>query len=219
MQESENIKIAIRFRPLNQREEGEDISFLKIDKNLIEITNENDKNQNHKFIFDNVFGINSKQEEVYDLVAKNAIEWFCQGYNSTIFTYGPTSSGKTHTMFGGKNNLRGIIPRSCDTLFQFLKNNENISSYTLKCSFIEIYCEKIRDLLDNDKDPDSLKLRNDINKGIYIQGLIEKFVYSSQDILQTIENGTNKRTVASTSLNSVSSRSHAVLTLKLNQII
>jgi kinesin family protein 5 len=122
-------------------------------------------------------------------------------------------------MFGGKDDKKGIIPRSCETLFQTLKNNENISSYTLKCSFIEIYCEKIRDLLDTDKDTDSLKLRNDTNKGIYIQGLIEKFVYSSQDILQTIENGTNKRTIASTSLNSVSSRSHAVLTLKLNQVM
>jgi kinesin family protein 5 len=219
MQESENIKIAVRFRPLNQREEGEDVSFLKIDNNNIELTNENDKSQNHKFIFDNVFNVDSNQEEVYNLVAKNAIEWFCQGYNSTIFTYGPTSSGKTHTMFGGKDDKKGIIPRSCETLFQTLKNNENISSYTLKCSFIEIYCEKIRDLLDTDKDTDSLKLRNDTNKGIYIQGLIEKFVYSSQDILQTIENGTNKRTIASTSLNSVSSRSHAVLTLKLNQVM
>ena len=220
MQESENIKIAVRFRPLNQREEGQDISFLKIDKNNIEIINENDKTQNHKFIFDNVFNIDSNQEQVYNLVAKNAIEWFCQGYNSTIFTYGPTSSGKTHTMFGGKDKIqKGIIPRSCETLFQCLKNNENISNYTLKCSFIEIYCEKIRDLLDSDKDADSLKLRNDVNKGIYIQGLIEKFVYSSQDILDTIENGTLKRTVASTSLNSVSSRSHAVLTLKLNQVM
>lgn len=152
-------------------------------------------------------------------MAKNAIQWVCQGYNATIFAYGATSSGKSFTMFGSEDGKtdKGIIPRSCEALFQSINNSEEVVEANMKCSFLEIYREQIRDLLDVNKADSGLRMRQDASKGIYVQGLIEKYVYSSQDILTTIKEGTLQRTIASTALNSVSSRSHAVLTLTLTQ--
>jgi len=223
MQKSENIRVAVRFRPHNKKEEGKDGDmYLRIDskKNAIEIS-ENSK-EIQQFSFDHVFDSSFSQEQVFNTVAKNAIEWVCQGYNATIFAYGATSSGKSFTMFGSEDGKteKGIIPRSCDALFQAINNTEDVIEANMKCSFLEIYREHIRDLLDGSKTSNSdggLKIRQNTAKGVYVQGLIEKYVYSSQDILNTIKEGTAQRTIASTALNSVSSRSHAVLTLILSQ--
>jgi kinesin family protein 5 len=223
MQKSENIRVAIRFRPHNKKEEGKDTDFhLKLDskQNLIEISDNGKEIQ--QFAFDHVFDSTTTQEKVFNSVAKDALDWVCQGYNATIFAYGATSSGKSFTMFGSEDGKteKGIIPRACDTLFQNINNSEDVVEANMKCSFLEIYREHIRDLLDttkSDTNDGGLRIRYNPNRGAYVQGLIEKYVYSSQDILSTIKEGTMQRTIASTSLNSVSSRSHAVLTLILTQ--
>jgi kinesin family member 5 len=224
MQKSENIRVAVRFRPHNKKEDGKDPDFhLKLDtkQNLIEISDNGKEIQ--QFVFDHVFDNNTTQEKVFDISAKNALEWVCQGYNATIFAYGATSSGKTHTLFGGENTKdKGIIPRACDSLFQNINNSQDVVEANMKCSFLEIYREHIRDLLDTSKtdtNDGGLRLRHNPNRGAYVQGLLEKYVYSSQDILNTIKEGTTQRVTASTALNSVSSRSHAVLTLTLSQKI
>lgn len=220
MQNSENIRVAIRFRPRNKKEDTKDTEYyLRIDskQNIVDIS-ENGK-EIQQFSFDHVFDYNSSQEKIFSTVAKNAVEWVCQGYNATIFAYGNTSSGKTFTMFGNEDN-KGIIPRSCEALFQSINNREEVVEANMKCSFLEIYKERIRDLLDpnkSDSNDGGLKLRQNIGKGVYVQGLIEKYVYNSQEILDIIKNGVNQRTIASTALNNVSSRSHAVLTLTLTQ--
>jgi kinesin family protein 5 len=213
MQQLEHIKVAIRFRPLNKREINDLNSELIIDEkqSIVNISNENNIQQ--QFIFDNVFNSYTSQEFIFDTIAKNNINWVIQGYNSSIFTYGPTSSGKTFTMFGTKDDL-GIIPRTCEYIFNNLKNE-----YSVKCSFLEIYKEKIRDLLDNKKDKNDLKLRQHVTKGIYVQGIKEKLVYNSEDILSSINEGMSQRVVSSTALNNVSSRSHAILTITISQIL
>jgi hypothetical protein len=130
------------------------------------------------------------------------------------------NSGKSHTMFGTQSD-KGIIPRTCDYIFKNINNNENVIEANMKCSFLEIYREKIRDLLSREQteQSESLKIRHSQNNEVYIPGLIEKHVYSPEDILETIGEGAAQRTIASTALNNVSSRSHAVLTLTLQQKI
>lgn len=223
----ENINVSVRFKPIPSVSHPKEDPIIILDTSSGVIGLES-----HQFIFDRVFSGDSSQPEIFDSIAKNAVEWVSQGYNSTIFVYGSTSTGKSYTMFGNENGNkeeRGIIPRSCELLFQIINNNDSVLEANMKCSFAEIYCENIRDLMvvNNgtlgsgvaNSGVASLKLRQDTNKGVYIQGITEKFVYSSQDILSIIKIGMESRMTASTNLNNVSSRSHAVLSLTLTQKI
>lgn len=201
----ENVQVVLRFSPLHEK----DISTgLEIMDSSVVIS---DKNTRHEFIFDYVFTEESRQDIVYDKVAKSAVESVCNGYNSTIFAYGCSGTGKTYTMFGHENDL-GIIPRACETIFRNM--NKELLNWSVKFSFIEIYNENIRDLL-NHRNSD-LAIRK-CEKGIYIQGLTEKLVYGPDDILSAISEGSKQRTVTSTHVNSVSSRSHALLTITVTQ--
>jgi kinesin family protein 5 len=211
MQNTENIKVALRIKPVK------DSLNIKVDDNIITL-NENGKDS--QYIFDHIFSTNTTQQDIFSTIGKPSVDWVCEGYNATIFAYGSTGSGKTFTMFGhedGKSNI-GIIPRACEALFQNIEKNEDVIEATMKCSFLEIYREHIRDLLKKDISGE-LKIRQSQIKGIFVQGLTEKYVYSSADILNTIKEGSSRRTVASTSLNTVSSRSHSLLTLTLTQIL
>jgi kinesin family protein 5 len=209
---SENIQVVVRFRPLNEREISTDTkTHIKINTgdNSIVIT---DKNIVHDFKFDYVFDYASSQEEIYKIVALTAVESVCHGYNATIFAYGSSGSGKTFTMFGNENQ-KGIIPNACQTIFKYINNN--MIENNVKCSFIEIYNERIRDLFNVHSD--DLHIRQN-EKGVYIQYLTEKLVYNSTDILNCIKSGSNQRMISATSVNDVSSRSHAVLTITITQI-
>jgi hypothetical protein len=231
----ENIRVVVRFRPLNQREQKDlqDKDFsLNIDQNTIQIgrtSTERGRKETHNFTFDNVFEQDVPQKVIFEKIARNAIEWVSEGYNATIFAYGPTGTGKTFTMFGLTGEKRGIIPRSCEELFHLINENVDVVEANVKCSFLEIYRENIRDLLlptgqQKSKEEDlgyipSLRVRQNVEKGVYVQGLIEKYVYSPDDILKTIEHASANRSVASTALNNTSSRSHAVLTLTVTQTL
>lgn len=202
---AENVQVVLRFRPLHERELS---TGLEINDRSVIIS---DKNTRHEFTFDYVFTEESGQNTVYDEVARSAVESVCNGYNSTIFAYGCSGTGKTYTMFGEENDL-GIIPRACESIFRNM--NKELLTWSVKFSFIEIYNENIRDLL-NHRNSD-LAIRK-CEKGIYIQGLTEKLVYSPDDILSSISEGSKQRSVSSTHVNSVSSRSHALLTITVTQ--
>lgn len=240
MENLENIRVAARLRPLNRKEKEHDSGLYEYPITITSDTKENSvtiekKSQDrghsevHSFFFDHVFDEKTTQEEVFEILAKKSVvEWVIEGYNSTIFAYGPTSSGKTYTMFGVDSdgdgyfntNERGIIPRVCELLFNRLETKEENIETSVKCSFLEIYKENIRDLLKKNsvdrKDDENLKIRTHPH-GTYIQGLSQKFVSNTHEVLSVIEHGAKQRSMASTSLNSVSSRSHAVLTLVISQ--
>ncbi|KAM9786381.1 kinesin-like protein KIF15 isoform X2 [Syngnathus typhle] len=164
--------------------------------------------------------MDTSQDSVFSSVAKNIVESCMNGYNGTIFAYGQTGSGKTFTMLGPSeldnftDELRGVIPRSFEYLF-FLINREVSRSKTFlcKCSFIEIYNEQIFDLLDTASA--SLFVRENIKKGVFVEGAVEKFVSSAAEAYQVLSRGWRNRRVASTSMNRESSRSHAVFTMTL----
>lgn len=245
MSRTENIKVGVRFRPFNRRELSQPEhkqNYLEITENSVCVLEgtENTFTFDHVFspVFSPVYSSNSSsldeeephsnsQEKIYTTMVQEAIHDVCQGYNACVFTYGNTSSGKSYTMFGhesGKYELRGIIPRVCHDIFNIINNDENTIESRIKCSFLEIYQERIRDLLvpkkkNREADNSSLKIRQSTKRGIYVQGLLEKFVYSDDDILKIISDGSEQRVVASTSLNSVSSRSHSVLTIFITQVL
>ncbi|KAK1791309.1 hypothetical protein P4O66_013322, partial [Electrophorus voltai] len=175
------------------------------------------------FTYDHVADMDTSQESVFSSVAKNIVESCMNGYNGTIFAYGQTGSGKTFTMLGPNemsdfsDELRGVIPRSFEYLF-FLINREversaGAKSFLCKCSFIEIYNEQIYDLLDSASA--SLFLREDIKKGVFVEGAVEKYAASAAEAYQVLSMGWRNRRVASTSMNRESSRSHAVFTMCL----
>lgn len=142
------------------------------------------------------------------------------GYNATIFAYGQTSSGKTYTMEGASIDdpeLRGIIPRTATEIFNnVFAADENIE-FIVKVSYIEIYMERIRDLLDPYKSKVNLQVREDAQRGIFVEGMTEVCVTSDDELLSTMRDGAANRAVAATGMNEGSSRSHSVFMVTLYQ--
>uniref|UniRef100_A0A7N6ABK4 Kinesin motor domain-containing protein n=1 Tax=Anabas testudineus TaxID=64144 RepID=A0A7N6ABK4_ANATE len=220
--DSESIKVFVRVRPLTQgtglTTDGDQSLCLTVtSSNTIRLLS---KPEPRTFTYDHVADMDTSQDSVFSIVAKNIVESCMNGYNGTIFAYGQTGSGKTFTMLGPSeldnftDELRGVIPRSFEYLF-FLINRESSKSksFLCKCSFIEIYNEQIYDLLDTASA--SLFLRENIKKGMFVEGAVEKFVNSAAEAYQVLSMGWRNRRVASTSMNRESSRSHAVFTMTL----
>ena len=125
------------------------------------------------FTFDRVFTASTSQADVYESV-KHVVRAICDGYNGTLLAYGQTSSGKTHTMMGRpeKPGGEGIIPRAVDELFTMVAESKETLEFTFKLSYVEIYCERIRDLLEPERGSD-LKIREDPHEGVVIAGATE----------------------------------------------
>uniref|UniRef100_A0A8C4FH45 Kinesin motor domain-containing protein n=1 Tax=Dicentrarchus labrax TaxID=13489 RepID=A0A8C4FH45_DICLA len=218
-------KVFVRVRPVTQgtglTTDGDQSMCLTVtSSNTIRLLS---KPEPRTFTYDHVADMDTSQDSVFSSVAKNIVESCMNGYNGTIFAYGQTGSGKTFTMLGPSeldnftDELRGVIPRSFEYLF-FLINREversgQSKSFLCKCSFIEIYNEQIYDLLDTASA--SLFLRENIKKGLFVEGAVEKFVNSAAEAYQVLSMGWRNRRVASTSMNRESSRSHAVFTMTL----
>uniref|UniRef100_A0A3B4WXA7 Kinesin family member 15 n=1 Tax=Seriola lalandi dorsalis TaxID=1841481 RepID=A0A3B4WXA7_SERLL len=220
-----SIKVFVRVRPLTQgtgltTDGDQNLCLTVTSPNTIRLLS---KPEPRTFTYDHVADMDTSQDSVFSSVAKNIVESCMNGYNGTIFAYGQTGSGKTFTMLGPSeldnftDELRGVIPRSFEYLF-FLINREverspESKSFLCKCSFIEIYNEQIYDLLDTASA--SLFLRENIKKGVFVEGAVEKFVNSAAEAYQVLSMGWRNRRVASTSMNRESSRSHAVFTMTL----
>ena len=177
------------------------------------------EDQSHQFQFDQIFGPDSTQLEVFDYAATPLIHDVLQGYNATVFAYGQTGSGKTHTMEGNINdeNAKGIIPRAVEALFDAVSDADKSLQFTFKVSYVEIYMEKVRDLLDDTRLKVNLTVREDKAKGIHVADVTEVSVKSQQELLEIMAAGALNRATAATGMNVGSSRSHAVFTLTVNQ--
>ncbi|KAJ8950363.1 hypothetical protein NQ314_007900 [Rhamnusium bicolor] len=161
----------------------------------------------------------ASQEVVFDCLGRDILDNAFQGYNACIFAYGQTGSGKSYTMMGSQDN-KGIIPRLCDALFgQIAKQQSSELMYKVEVSYMEIYNEKVHDLLDPQTHKQSLKVREHNVLGPYVDGLSQLAVTSFQDIDNLMAEGNKSRTVAATNMNSESSRSHAVFTVILTQTL
>lgn len=158
--------------------------------------------------------MNSTQKQVYDVAAKPIIDSVLEGFNGTIFAYGQTSSGKTHTMTGSSIEnveLQGIIPRMVRTVFNRIDTASDAVEFSVKVSMIEIYMERIRDLLDPSKD--NLKIHEEKSKGVYMGDLTEQYISSEREVYDIMKQGNANRSIASTLMNAESSRSHSIFIL------
>lgn len=162
--------------------------------------------------------MNSNQKEVYDSAAKPIIDSVLEGFNGTIFAYGQTSSGKTHTMQGPdieSIEMQGIIPRMVRTVFNRIETASEAIEFTVKVSMVEIYMEKIRDLIDPSKD--NLRIHEEKGKGVYIQDVEEIFISEEKQVYELMKIGNQNRSVAATNMNAESSRSHSLFILTVTQ--
>ena len=177
--------------------------------------------QYHRFTFDRIFDIDSTQDEVYAISALPAVESVLSGYNSTIFAYGQTGTGKTFTMEGFTFDYldpnRGIIPRTIEDIFKYIENNTNSNTtFIIRATYLQIYNEQISDLLKPEKK--NLSIRESKQKGLYVESLSEWAVRSPNDIYALLERGSQSRAKANTHMNDVSSRSHAVFSIQVEQM-
>ncbi|CAG9759456.1 unnamed protein product [Ceutorhynchus assimilis] len=229
---TDKIKVAVRLRPFNRRElelgtqcvvEMDDHQTIIHQSTILDKV---ERKQPKTFAFDHCFcsvDPNQKnfasQEVVFDSLGRDILDNAFQGYNACIFAYGQTGSGKSYTMMGSQDS-KGIIPRLCDTLFDLIAKRQNSElSYKVEVSYMEIYNERVHDLLDPQTNKQSLKVREHNVLGPYVDGLSQLAVTAFQDIDNLMAEGNKSRTVAATNMNSESSRSHAVFTVILTQTL
>ncbi|XP_076431138.1 centromere-associated protein E isoform X4 [Peromyscus maniculatus bairdii] len=211
MAEEAAVAVCVRVRPLNSREEelGEAAHvYWKTDNNAIYQTD-----GGKSFSFDRVFHSNETTKNVYEEIAVPIINSAIQGYNGTIFAYGQTASGKTHTMMGSEDCL-GVIPRAIHDIFQRIKKFPE-REFLLRVSYMEIYNETITDLLCNAQKMKPLIIREDINRNVYVADLTEEVVYTAEMALKWITTGEKNRHYGITKMNQRSSRSHTIFRMIL----
>ncbi|KAK9457402.1 P-loop containing nucleoside triphosphate hydrolase protein [Dipodascopsis uninucleata] len=218
-----NIHVVVRCRGRNDREVKENSGVVVSTTSAKEITVQTGPLalSNKTYTFDRVFGPEADQVMVYEDVVSPILEEALSGYNCTVFAYGQTGTGKTYTMsgdvsdnFGTFSSDAGIIPRALYRLFLALESEQ--SEYSVKCSFIELYNEELRDLISKEDDK-KVKIFEDTNKkGIVIQGMEESFIKTAEEGLKILQDGSHKRQVAATKCNDLSSRSHTVFTITVH---
>ncbi|XP_014801679.1 PREDICTED: kinesin-like protein KIF19 [Calidris pugnax] len=221
----QQLTVALRIRPLNQAEaeEGAALVAHSVDAQRVVLRDPSEdpddilrasRSRERAFVFDMVFDHRATQEEVYVSTTKSLIGGVISGYNATIFAYGPTGTGKTYTMLG-TDCEPGIYIRSLEDLFKALEATSEEMDYTVSMSYLEIYNEVIRDLLN----PSSgfLDLREDSRGSIQIAGITEVSTTNAQEIMQLLTKGNKQRTQEPTAANRTSSRSHAVLQVTVTQ--
>ncbi|KAE9590156.1 putative plus-end-directed kinesin ATPase [Lupinus albus] len=195
----ERIHVTVRARPLSL--EDAKTSPWKISSNSISIPN-----HSYKFEFDKIFSENCKTAEVYEARTKVIVSAAVRGFNGTVFAYGQTNSGKTHTMRGSKSEP-GIIPRAVHDLFQIIQQDVD-REFLLRMSYMEIYNEEINDLLAPEHR--KLQIHESPERGIYVAGLREEIVASPEQVLDLMEFGESHRHIGETNMNLYSSRSHTI---------
>ncbi|XP_066431288.1 kinesin heavy chain [Eleutherodactylus coqui] len=208
-----SIKVMCRFRPLNGAEIQRGDKFIPAFKGDDTIV----IGQGKPYVFDKVLPPNTSQEQVYNACAKQIVKDVLDGYNGTIFAYGQTSSGKTHTMEGKLHDhqLMGIIPRIAQDIFDHIYSMDENLEFHIKVSYFEIYLDKIRDLLDVSKT--NLAVHEDKNRVPYVKGCTERFVSSPEEVMDVIDEGKTNRHVAVTNMNEHSSRSHSIFLINIKQ--
>ncbi|XP_024979643.1 kinesin-like protein KIN-7D, mitochondrial [Cynara cardunculus var. scolymus] len=204
----DSISVTIRFRPLSEREyqRGDEIAWYADGGKLVR----NEYNPVTSYAFDRVFGSSAATQEVYEVAARPVVKAAMEGVNGTVFAYGVTSSGKTHTMHGDCNSP-GIIPLAIKDVFSIIQDMPG-REFLLRVSYLEIYNEVINDLLD--PTGQNLRVREDA-QGTYVEGVKEEVVLSPGHALSFIASGEEHRHVGSNNFNLFSSRSHTIFTLMI----
>ncbi|XP_065840301.1 uncharacterized protein [Oscarella lobularis] len=197
-----NIKVAVRVRPPTKREASE--IFWETDGPMIA-----QKGATTKYAFDHVFSGDTSNVEVYEKSAQGIVLSVLKGFNGTVFAYGQTASGKTHTMMGEKGN-EGVVPLAMQEVFNYIDQCSG-REFLLRASYIEIYNEVIKDLLNPENK--KLKIHENAQREVYIADCTEEILLSREMALDLIQRGEHNRHFGETNMNERSSRSHTIFTL------
>ncbi|BFZ07014.1 hypothetical protein BsWGS_10053 [Bradybaena similaris] len=236
-----NVRVAVRVRPLSNKEKRLEVrNIITTNGNCISINNVKveghseygDSRERVKhFTFDYCYDQGSttedsaeapSQELIYQDLGTEILQAAFEGYNACMFAYGQTGTGKTYTMMGYQNEI-GIIPRICESMFSHIDDcspEENIT-FKIEISYLEIYNERVRDLLQKPvkgrRDKYTLKIREHPQTGPYVQDLSKHVVKDYLEIQALIDRGNSARVTAATHMHKRSSRSHAIVTVSLSQ--
>ncbi|XP_040306367.1 kinesin-like protein KIF1A isoform X17 [Herpailurus yagouaroundi] len=223
-----SVKVAVRVRPFNSREMSRDSKcIIQMSGSTTTIINPKQPKETPKsFSFDYSYWSHTSpedikyasQKQVYRDIGEEMLQHAFEGYNVCIFAYGQTGAGKSYTMMGKQEkDQQGIIPQLCEDLFSRINDTTNDNmSYSVEVSYMEIYCERVRDLL-NPKNKGNLRVREHPLMGPYVEDLSKLAVTSYNDIQDLMDSGNKARTVAATNMNETSSRSHAVFNIIFTQ--
>ncbi|GMT19509.1 hypothetical protein PFISCL1PPCAC_10806 [Pristionchus fissidentatus] len=221
MGETETVKVVVRCRPLSTQEIGQghkSAVHCHNDNNALKLKNPlSSEDPERTFTFDAVFGPDTDQMRVYNVAARPIIENVLKGYNGTIFAYGQTGTGKTHTMTGDleKAEMRGIIPNSFAHVFDHIAKCGSERTFLVRVSYMEIYNEEVRDLLAKEGQGQNLEIKERTDVGVYVKNLSTVTVSSASHMLKIMEYGNKNRKVGATLMNVESSRSHAIFTVTI----
>lgn len=209
---STNVKVIARFRP----DANEDENIVSFDGNDTCHVSTKDSSST-TFTFDRVFDTASQQSDVFEYCLKETVDDLLNGYNGTVFAYGQTGSGKTYTMMGDidDSEKRGAIPRMVDQIFEQIFASSQDIEYMVKVSYMEIYMEKIRDLLHPEHE--NLPIHEDKARGVFVKGLSEEYVSNAAEVHAVMRQGSLSRVVAATNMNQESSRSHSIFSIAVSQ--
>ena len=225
--ELQNVRVAVRVRPLVARErvtssrecisEDEESCSVSIGK--------------RRFTFDHVFGKSSTQDEIFDVCGSNLVDGCFSGYNATVLAYGQTGSGKTYTMGSGisltaTDDEVGIIPRAIARIYSRMQEVMDGNSgdcgagvdVRIRCSFLEIYNEQVKDLLHPETPTSKIAIREHANGSIVVTGIREEPAPTAEALNRLLMTGAHVRTTGSTLMNEQSSRSHAVFSITVEQV-
>uniref|UniRef100_A0A493TXH5 Kinesin family member 16B n=1 Tax=Anas platyrhynchos platyrhynchos TaxID=8840 RepID=A0A493TXH5_ANAPP len=231
-----SVKVAVRVRPMNRREKDLNAKFIiSMEKNKTTITNlkipeggtgDTGRERTKTFTYDfSYFSADSKspsfvcQETVFKNLGTDVLKSAFEGYNACVFAYGQTGSGKSYTMMGNVGDA-GLIPRICEGLFSKIseKTKRNEASFRTEVSYLEIYNERVRDLLRRKSSKtNNLRIREHPKEGPYVEDLSKHLVQNYADVEELMDAGNMNRTTAATGMNDVSSRSHAIFTINFTQ--
>ena len=246
--DNECIQVVVRCRPMNKKETEEkrkSIIDIDIEARSVSIRNPDNESEPPKtFTYDASYDDKTQQRVFYDESCFSVIEGTLEGFNSTIFAYGQTGCGKSFTMQGpstSSEDLKGVIPNSFSHIFDFVKSSKDVQ-FLIHCQYLELYNEEIKDLLATNKNAGKLDLREDPQKGVYVSGITDIPVESTEDLNKMLDRGlgdvplrhlyavhalnqliiihltyvlymAGNRTVAATLMNAESSRSHSIFTI------
>ncbi|XP_028845040.1 uncharacterized protein kif16bb [Denticeps clupeoides] len=227
-----SVRVAVRVRPLNPREmQLSSKTIIQVEGNKTSITDSKHMTKNsedrtkcfsYDFSYDSTDVRSTKfvsQEKVFTDLGTDVLKAAFEGYNACVFAYGQTGSGKSYTMMGSQGDV-GLTPRICEGLFNHITETSHTdhTSFHTVVSYVEIYNERVRDLLRNKPaEYGNLRVREHPRDGPYVEGLSKKPVKSYADVAGLMDQGNTNRTVSSTAMNEASSRSHAIFTINFTQ--
>ncbi|XP_023073587.1 kinesin-like protein KIF16B isoform X2 [Piliocolobus tephrosceles] len=231
-----SVKVAVRVRPMNRREKDLEAKFIiQMEKSKTTITNlkipeggtgDSGRERTKTFTYDfSFYSADTKspdyisQEMVFKTLGTDVVKSAFEGYNACVFAYGQTGSGKSYTMMGNSGDS-GLIPRICEGLFSRINETTrwDEASFRTEVSYLEIYNERVRDLLRRKSSKTfNLRVREHPKEGPYVEDLSKHLVQNYADVEELMDAGNINRTTAATGMNDVSSRSHAIFTIKFTQ--